>query len=137
MQTARYTANLGVTNLAQYTDAQVPGRTALMARSALLGGYATLLLGEGFCSMALDGGPEMTPAQVFTAAEAKFTEAITHATAANNASLLNAARVGRARTRLDSSTPFRTRATPRTPGTRSLSGTKKAASTASLRGTRR
>lgn len=101
MQTARYTANLGVTNLAQYTDAQVPGRTALMARSALLGGYATLLLGEGFCSMALDGGPEMTPAQVFTAAEAKFTEAITHATAANNASLLNAARVGRARTRLN------------------------------------
>lgn len=101
MQTARYTSNLALTNLAQYSDAQVSGRTALMARAALLAGYSTLLLGEGFCSMALDGGPEMTPAQVFAVAEGKFSEAITHAGAANDAAIANAARVGRARTRLN------------------------------------
>lgn len=101
MQTARYTANLALTALSQYTDAQVPSRTALMARAALIGGYASLLLGEGFCSMAFDGGAEMTPAQVFAVAEGKFTEAITHATAAGNDPLLNAARVGRARSRLN------------------------------------
>jgi len=101
MQTARYTANLALTSLSGFTDAQVDGRTALMARAALLGGYASLLLGEGFCSMAFDGGPEMTPAQVFAVAEGKFTEAITHATAANNSAILNAARVGRARSRLN------------------------------------
>ncbi|MHB1328763.1 MAG: RagB/SusD family nutrient uptake outer membrane protein [Gemmatimonadales bacterium] len=101
MQTARYTANLALTNLSAFSDDEVAGRTALMARAAVLGGYASLLLGEGFCSMAFDGGPELTPAQVFAVAEGKFTEAITHATAANNSSLLNAARVGRARSRLN------------------------------------
>ncbi len=101
MQTARYTANLALTNLGSFSDGEVAGRAALMARAAVIAGYGTLLLGEGFCSMALDGGPEMTPAQVFGVAEGKFTEAITHATAANNTALLNAARVGRARARLN------------------------------------
>jgi len=43
----------------------------------------------------------MTRAEVFAAAEARFTDAITRATAVNDQSILNTARVGRARARLD------------------------------------
>ena len=101
LQTARYTADLAVTNLKKFTDAEVPGRVALLATASLFSGYAHILLGEGFCSSTVDGGPELTPAQVFALAEAKFTDAIASATTANNTSLLNAARVGRARARLN------------------------------------
>ncbi len=101
LQTARYTADLAVKNLATFTDAEVPGRVALLATASLFSGYSHLLMGEGFCSGTVDGGPELTPAQVFALAETKFTDAIASATTANNTSLLNAARVGRARTRLN------------------------------------
>lgn len=101
LQTARYTADLASTNLATFTDAEVPGRVALLATAALFSGYSHLLLGEGFCTGTVDGGPELTPAQVFALAETKFTDAIASATTANNTSLLNAARVGRARARLN------------------------------------
>jgi len=101
LQTARYTADLAMTNLARFSDAEVPDRVSLLATAALYSGYSYVLLGEGFCSATVDGGPELTPAQVFALAEGKFTEAITSASAANNASVLNAARVGRARARLN------------------------------------
>src|SRR6185312_10041814 len=48
-----------------------------------------------------DNGPAMTPAQVFAVAETRFTDAIARATAVNDASTLNMALDGRARTRLD------------------------------------
>src|SRR5690606_6758635 len=48
-----------------------------------------------------DGGPIMTPAEVFQRAEQRFTTAIEHATAANDDATLNMARVGRARARLN------------------------------------
>jgi len=101
MQTARYTADLALGNLKKFSDAEVVNRVALIATAAAYSGYAHLLLGEGFCTMAIDGGAELQPKDVFTLAEAKFTEAIAAATTANNAALLNLARVGRARTRLD------------------------------------
>ena len=101
LQTARYTADLAVTNLKKFSDAEVPGRVALLATASLFSGYSHLLLGEGFCSGTVDGGPELTPAQVFALAETRFTDAIASATAASNASLLNAALVGRARTRMN------------------------------------
>lgn len=101
LQTARYTADLAVTNLKTFSDADVPGRVALLATASLFSGYSHVLLGEGFCSGTVDGGPELTPAQVFALAETKFTDAIASATAANNPTLLNAARLGRARTRLN------------------------------------
>jgi len=65
------------------------------------GGYADLLLGEGMCEMTMDNGPKMTREQVFAIAEGRFTDAITRATAVNDQSILNMARVGRARARLD------------------------------------
>ena len=45
-------------------------------------------------------GPELTPTQILTEAETRFTKAITAAQAANNTHILNLARVGRARARI-------------------------------------
>jgi len=101
LQTARYTADLALANLKGFSDAEVVDRVKLIGTAALFSGYSHILLGEGFCSAAVDGGPELTPAAVFALAEAKFTEAITAATTANDAAVLNAARVGRARARLN------------------------------------
>jgi hypothetical protein len=51
------------------------------------------------CSAAVDLGPELTPAQLFQLAEARFTTAMAAAQASSNTTALNAARVGRARAR--------------------------------------
>jgi len=61
------------------------------------GAYALVALGEGFCSMALDGGGELTPAAVFAIARDQFTAAITIATGTGNTAIVNMSHVGRAR----------------------------------------
>jgi hypothetical protein len=104
VSTARYQADNAITLLDGWTDEQVPGRTALIARVAGYAGYSLILLGEGFCSAAIDLGPELTPAQVFALAEERFTRAITEATAVGGAtgdSLRHLALVGRARARIN------------------------------------
>ena len=101
MSIARYSADNALRLLDTWSDADVPGRTALIARAAAYSGYAHILLGEGFCSAAVDLGPELSPAQVFALAEEKFTRALDAATAAGNDSLRNLALVGRARARLN------------------------------------
>jgi hypothetical protein len=101
LATARFTADDVLRKLEGWTDAQVAGRQDLIAQAAAYAGYSLVLLGEGFCSMAIDAGPELTPQQVFTQAEARFTKAITAATTAGNTSIKMMAYVGRARTRLD------------------------------------
>ncbi len=83
--------------LDKWTDAQVTDRQAKIASTALYTGYALVLLGESMCSAALDVGPEMTPAQLFAAAQDRLTKAIAAASAASNTTFLIAARVGRAR----------------------------------------
>jgi len=93
-----------------WSDTEVPGRSLLIARTAAYAGYSYELLGEGFCSAAVDGGPELQSAQVISLAEARFTRAIDAATAAGNAELLNLARVGRARARLFLNRPADARA---------------------------
>jgi hypothetical protein len=98
---ARYAADNALTLLKGWSDAEVPNRTLSIARMAAYSGYGHILLGEGFCSAAIDLGPEMTPAQLFAAAEAKFTEAITAAQAAQNDSIRFLALVGRARARIN------------------------------------
>ena len=98
---ARATADKITTALEGWTDAQVPGRQALIAQAAAHAGYSLVLLGESSCSAALDGGPELTPVQILTEAESRFTKAITAAQAASNTDILNMARVGRARARVD------------------------------------
>jgi hypothetical protein len=101
LQTARVQAENALTTLAAFTDAQVPTRTLLTATAATYAGFTYTLLGEAYCQMATGPGPLITPAATLAIAEGKFTDAITAATAAGNASLLNAARLGRARVRLD------------------------------------
>jgi hypothetical protein len=101
IQVARYQADVILTALEGWSDAEVANRTDLIAQAAAHGGYSLVLLGEAMCSAAIDGGPELTRAQIFAEAEARFTTAITAATTTNNAAILNMARVGRARARLN------------------------------------
>ena len=101
LQQARFQLDDTFSRLEAFTDAQVPNRALLMATMRAYSGYASLLLGEGMCEMAMNNGPRMTRAQVFAVAEERFTDAITRATAVNDQSILNMARVGRARARLD------------------------------------
>ena len=76
LQTARFQAEDIFKRLDKFTDAQVPNRALLKATVKAYGAWALLALGEGFCEMALDGGPLMTPKDVLQLAETRFTEAI-------------------------------------------------------------
>jgi hypothetical protein len=100
LQIARGQAELALQKLTDFTDAEVSTRTLLLARSAFYSGYSHMLLSEGYCQVAVDAGPLLTPAAGLAIAEQKFTTAITAATAANNTALLNASRVARARVRI-------------------------------------
>lgn len=100
VNSARWFADHALRMLEGWTDEQVPNRTALMARSATYSGFSHVLLGEGFCSAAIDGGPELTPDDVFRRGEEVFTRAIELSQQAGDPQLLSAARVGRARVRL-------------------------------------
>jgi hypothetical protein len=101
LQQARFQLDDTFSRLDTFTDADVSGRGLLMAEMRAYAGYADLLLGEGMCEMAMDNGPKMTREQVFAIAEDRFTDAITRATAVGDQSILNMARIGRARARLD------------------------------------
>jgi starch-binding outer membrane protein, SusD/RagB family len=101
MQQARFQLEDQIVRLGTFTDAQVPNRQLMLAEANAYAGYMYTMLAEGMCEMTIDKGPKLTSAQVFAIAEQKFTAAITIATTINNASVLNMARVGRARTRLD------------------------------------
>jgi hypothetical protein len=101
LQQARFQLEDTFKRLDSFTDAEVPNRALLMAQMKAYVGYAYLLLAEGMCEMTIDRGPKMTQAEVLAIAEERFSDAITRATALNNTALLNMARVGRARTRLD------------------------------------
>jgi starch-binding outer membrane protein, SusD/RagB family len=97
INTAVYTNDQAARLLAGWTDAQVPNRQRLLAQSAAFAGYSLILLAEGFCSGVIAVGPELTPTQIFDSAVVRFNVAITAAQAANDATLLNLARVGMAR----------------------------------------
>lgn len=97
LSTARFAADNANAALQALSDADVPNRAELLATTAAYSGYAHLLLGEGMCSAAVDGGPELTSQEMFALAEAKFTEALT----GGPADITNMAYVGRARARLN------------------------------------
>jgi hypothetical protein len=101
IQTARYTADHALGLLEGWTDAQVPDRTELIAQSAAYAGYSRILLGEGFCTAAIAGGPQLTSDQIFALAVQKFDTAITAAQSIGDDSTRNLALVGRARAELD------------------------------------
>ena len=101
LSTARWLADDALRRLDEWGDAQVPNRTELTAKAAAFAGYSLTLLGEGLCSAALDLGPEITTAEIFAEADARFERAITAAQSAGDDEILNIARVGRARVQVN------------------------------------
>src|SRR5687767_13854836 len=102
--------------LNEWTDAEVsagpgtPNRTNLIAIASAYAGYSFVLLGEGFCSMAISYvnsdntityGGEISRDSVQRLAIARFTEAIAAATTANNTPIRTMAYLGRARAKLN------------------------------------
>lgn len=102
--------------LKTWSDADVaagagsPDRTNLMAIATAYAGYAYVLLGEGFCTMAVSSvnidksityGGEIQPDSVFQLAIARFTEAIDFAGTAGNTDIETMAYLGRARAKLN------------------------------------
>lgn len=101
---ARGTADTILARLNEWTDDQMPtgvNRTQLIGRAAAYAGYSILLLGEGMCSAAINIGPELSKAELWSEAKLRFDAAVTAATAASDATTLNMARVGRARALLN------------------------------------
>lgn len=101
LSVARATADTALARLEGWTDEQVANRTRLIGQAATYAGYSLVLLGEGMCSAAINLGPELQPPALFDEAVARFTRAITAATAANDDATLNLAKLGRARAELD------------------------------------
>ncbi|MGH7507553.1 MAG: hypothetical protein ACRELX_18010, partial [Longimicrobiales bacterium] len=101
VSTARWASDNALRLLDGWTDEQVPERQSLIARAAAYAGYSLILLGEGFCSAALDSGPELSSAEILAEAEARFTTAIAAGQATDQPDIVNMALVGRARARLD------------------------------------
>jgi hypothetical protein len=116
LQIARQSNENLLALLKVWTDAEVsagagsPNRTNLIGIAAAYAGYAYVLLGEGFCTMAISTvnidksltyGGEIQRDSVFKLAIARFSESITAATTANNTSIRNMAYLGRARAKLN------------------------------------
>jgi len=101
MQSARFTNEDATARISTMTDAQVPGRQKILAEMAAYAGWSYIILGEGMCEMAVDGGPRITRAQTFALAETRLTSALALATTANDNDLRLFALAGRARVRLD------------------------------------
>ncbi len=79
----------------------MPAKDQMMGTMAAYAGFSYVLLGEGFCEMAIDQGPLMTRDQVLQEAEARFDQAISLAESAGDTGLRDLALAGRARTRLN------------------------------------
>lgn len=113
LQTSRNSAETVLGYLKGWTDAEVPvNRSNLIAISAAYAGYSLVLLGEGFCTMAISSinadrtikyGGEIQRDSVFRLAVARFTEAIAAAQAAApvNTTIERMSYVGRARAKLN------------------------------------
>ncbi len=111
LQTARGTAETVLAYLKEWTDAEVPtNRTNLIAIASAYAGYSYVLLGEGFCTMAvsrinpdrsIDYGGEIQRDSVFKIAINRFNEAITAGQAAGNTDIVRMSYVGRARAKLN------------------------------------
>ncbi len=102
LQQADYLTTDGIRLIESFpAEAIVGDKTEMLGMLAAYGGYARLLLGEGFCEMAIAQGPLIEPPEVLQLAVDRFTEAIGHAEAVGNTDLALMARLGRARALLD------------------------------------
>lgn len=100
---ARWSADNILKLLQGWTDTEVANRQLKIATAGVYAGFSLVLLGESYCTMAIDLSAELQPAEVFQMAEERFSTAISAAQAAGTggATWLNAAYVGRARARLN------------------------------------
>ncbi len=88
---------LGLLN--EWTDADVPDRTAMIAEVAMYAGYTYTLFAESMCELVVtENGPVVSPADAFGVAIERFDQS---AAAGASGDLLNAVRVGKARTQLN------------------------------------
>ena len=101
LQQARYLNENAAMRIEAFAEAEVQNRDEKLGLLSAFAGYSYVLLGEGYCEMAIDQGPLMTPHEVLAVAETKFSAAIGYAEAAGRDDLRLLAVAGRARTRLD------------------------------------
>ena len=101
VSTARWSAD-NVLNLLQnvWEPGEVADADALTAEAALYAGFSYSLLGMAMCTAAIDGGPEVTSADLLASAETRFTTAIQAARTAGLDDVATAAQAGRARVRM-------------------------------------
>jgi hypothetical protein len=102
LASARFQADDAFKRIEAFAEEELPlNKTQSLGLLAGLAGFAYTMLGEGFCEMAIDQGPLMTPAQVFEVGLQRFTTAEQLAQQANDAPVRNMALVGRARVLLN------------------------------------
>ncbi len=98
-QRARWTAEDGVRRIKEVLGTSATN-SATLAQALVWVGYSNRHLAEHFCDAVINGGAKQPYTVYLERAEAAFTEAITVATAANNAGIRDAATAGRASVRL-------------------------------------
>jgi len=101
LQQARYVAEEATRLIEGFAENSVPDRADKLGQLAAYSAFSYVLLGEGFCEMAVDQGPLMSREEVMRVAEERFTTAIGHAQAAGNEGIRTMATAGRARARLN------------------------------------
>lgn len=101
LQQARYVAEESQRLIEGFDEASVPNRNELLGQLTAYGAFSYVLLGEGFCEMAIDQGPLLQRSDVMQLAEERFTTAISYAEAAGDDNLRLMAVAGRARARLN------------------------------------
>jgi hypothetical protein len=101
LSTARFVADRALEILPTFSAQEVLGVDSLIATAGAYAGYSYLLLGEGMCSAAVDGGPEISSQGMFAAAESRFTDALSVAQSVGLADVTNMVLVGRARARIN------------------------------------
>ncbi len=100
-QRARWTAEHGAARLKEVLGSADYAKSTQAAQILVWSGFANRMLGENMCTGVIDGGAAEDSKVYFTRAEANFTEAMTVASAAGNATLVTAAQAGRASVRLN------------------------------------
>lgn len=102
LHTARFQAQDVTARLAEFSTEDVSNLASLQATVGIWGAFPLIAMGESFCRMAIDGGPELSPADVRAEGEKRFTAAIAMAEAAGEETLAMQGKLGRARVRLAS-----------------------------------
>ncbi len=101
LSTARFVADRALEVLPTFAPQDVVGLDSLIATAGAYAGYSYLLLGEGMCSAAVDGGPEISAQGMFAAAEGRFTDALGVAQSVGLTNVTNMVLVGRARAQIN------------------------------------